>query len=231
MGMLVFAVLDLRWNLYGFLFWSHIRDWYNLERSKRVKAFRCGEFNDCIVKVESSQATPTKKREKYASREDAILHALELEKELLRKQGKVDIAVKPAGSKSSAAIERSLVVPSRALGNGGQQPGNSLSPQIIRRFSKDGMPIASYPQKGRYSYEIIAEDGLLEGAPRMRGLQDFGLKIATPKRRLSSSFAVDGFLNHRKDDVHFLHVGDQSMENTGYVDGNSLVTLWIYGKA
>ncbi|KAK4285011.1 hypothetical protein QN277_001764 [Acacia crassicarpa] len=63
-------------------------DWYNLEKSKRVKAFRCGEFDDCIERAESSQGMPIKKREKYARREDAILHALELEKQLLKKEGK-----------------------------------------------------------------------------------------------------------------------------------------------
>ncbi|XP_068634747.1 uncharacterized protein At1g51745-like isoform X4 [Aristolochia californica] len=61
-------------------------DWYNLEKSKRVKAFRCGEFDDCIERAESSQGVPIKKREKYARREDAILHALELEKQQLEKK-------------------------------------------------------------------------------------------------------------------------------------------------
>ncbi|XP_062220008.1 uncharacterized protein At1g51745-like isoform X2 [Phragmites australis] len=55
-------------------------DWYNLEKSKRVKAFRCGEFDACIEKAEATQGTLVKKREKYARREDAILHALELER-------------------------------------------------------------------------------------------------------------------------------------------------------
>ncbi|KAK4285012.1 hypothetical protein QN277_001764 [Acacia crassicarpa] len=67
---------------------ASVRDWYNLEKSKRVKAFRCGEFDDCIERAESSQGMPIKKREKYARREDAILHALELEKQLLKKEGK-----------------------------------------------------------------------------------------------------------------------------------------------
>ncbi|KAG8043352.1 hypothetical protein GUJ93_ZPchr0458g22328 [Zizania palustris] len=58
-------------------------DWYNLEKSKRVKAFRCGEFDACIEKAKSSQGTPVKRREKYARREDAILHALELERKQL----------------------------------------------------------------------------------------------------------------------------------------------------
>ncbi|XP_078445809.1 tudor/PWWP/MBT superfamily protein [Wolffia australiana] len=55
-------------------------DWYNLEKSKRVKAFRCGEFDACIERAEAALGGPIRKREKYARREDAILHALELEK-------------------------------------------------------------------------------------------------------------------------------------------------------
>ncbi|KAF0921498.1 hypothetical protein E2562_007035 [Oryza meyeriana var. granulata] len=58
-------------------------DWYNIEKSKRVKAFRCGEFDACIEKAEATEGTSVKKREKYARREDAILHALQLEKKLL----------------------------------------------------------------------------------------------------------------------------------------------------
>ncbi|KAJ1390867.1 hypothetical protein SESBI_37110 [Sesbania bispinosa] len=65
------------------------RDWYNLEKSKRVKPFRCGEFDACIERAESSQGMPLKKREKYARREDAILHALELERQMLKKQEKL----------------------------------------------------------------------------------------------------------------------------------------------
>ncbi|KAL1316886.1 hypothetical protein AAHE18_15G097300 [Arachis hypogaea] len=64
-------------------------DWYNLEKSKRVKPFRCGEFDGCIERAESSQGMPLKKREKYARREDAILHALELERQMLKKQEKL----------------------------------------------------------------------------------------------------------------------------------------------
>ncbi|KAA8521229.1 hypothetical protein F0562_011934 [Nyssa sinensis] len=61
-------------------------DWFNLEKSKCVKAFRCGEFDDCIERAESSQANPSQKFVKYACREDAILHALELEKQELQKK-------------------------------------------------------------------------------------------------------------------------------------------------
>ncbi|KAL0425006.1 UNVERIFIED_CONTAM: hypothetical protein Sradi_1035400 [Sesamum radiatum] len=54
-------------------------DWYNLEKSKRVKAFHCGEYDDCIEKAKASASHLSKKAAKYARREDAILHALKLE--------------------------------------------------------------------------------------------------------------------------------------------------------
>ncbi|XP_041015079.1 uncharacterized protein At1g51745 isoform X2 [Juglans microcarpa x Juglans regia] len=116
-------------------------DWYNLEKSKRVKAFRCGEFDECIEKAESSQGMPIKKREKYARREDAILHALELEKQLLEKQGKL------GGLSSQKAID------------GNQHSGDEDHSEIL---------------------------------PRMRGLQDFGLRITPSKQRLLSSVALNG---------------------------------------
>ncbi|KAE9596491.1 putative PWWP domain-containing protein [Lupinus albus] len=83
-------------------------DWYNLEKSKRVKPFRCGEFDGCIERVESTQGMPLKKREKYARREDAILHALELEKQMLKKQEKlgapqIDVACRAKRSRCAYA--------------------------------------------------------------------------------------------------------------------------------
>ncbi|KAL3840834.1 hypothetical protein ACJIZ3_025425 [Penstemon smallii] len=55
------------------------REWYNLETSKRVKTFRCGEFDDCIEKAKAFASKPSKKAVKYARRHDAILEALEIE--------------------------------------------------------------------------------------------------------------------------------------------------------
>ena len=48
-----------------------------------MKAFRCGEYDECIEKAKASAANSCKKAVKYARREDAILHALELENALL----------------------------------------------------------------------------------------------------------------------------------------------------
>uniref|UniRef100_A0A6N2MQ50 PWWP domain-containing protein n=1 Tax=Salix viminalis TaxID=40686 RepID=A0A6N2MQ50_SALVM len=47
-----------------------LRDWYNLEKSKRVKAFRCGEYDECIEKAKTSAANGNKRAVKYARRED-----------------------------------------------------------------------------------------------------------------------------------------------------------------
>jgi hypothetical protein len=57
-----------------------------------VKPFRCGEFDGCIERAESANGMSLKKKEKYARREDVILHALELERKMLKKQYILGIA-------------------------------------------------------------------------------------------------------------------------------------------
>ncbi|PKU76556.1 Uncharacterized protein MA16_Dca001160 [Dendrobium catenatum] len=81
-------------------------DWYNLEKSKRVKPFRCGEFDAFIERAEASHSIPIKKREKYARREDAILHALELEKQQLEMQQESKAISCHAGHKTLGLSER-----------------------------------------------------------------------------------------------------------------------------
>lgn len=77
---------------YSFLnvkFWIWCRDWYNLDKSRRVKPFRCGEYDECIekAKIHGSQKHIKKypNQGKYVRREDAILHALEIERNTVRK--------------------------------------------------------------------------------------------------------------------------------------------------
>ncbi|GLT87273.1 hypothetical protein SLE2022_053640 [Rubroshorea leprosula] len=168
-------------------------DWYNLEKSKRVKAFRCGEFDDCIERAESSQGMPPKKREKYARREDAILHALELEKQLLRKQGKLDITPDNASSKSPSAMK--LDAGDSDISNG--KPGNSIPNQFLKRqqdTSKRGEIIGSPLQceKEKGGNQPTSENDHAEFMPRMKGLQDLGLKSASAKEKLVFSGVLDG---------------------------------------
>ncbi|XP_077244768.1 uncharacterized protein At1g51745-like [Tasmannia lanceolata] len=165
-------------------------DWYNLEKSKRIKAFRCGEFDDCIERAESLQGNPIKKREKYARREDAILHALELEKQHLeRKQQKLGIPLNCMSNK--------------ILGISKKEPDSSPS------LEEEVMGDPLYTQKGKHAKKPIWEDDNSEAIPRMRGLQDFGLRIAPSKRKLSTTV---GYENSRRSDsidnyVHALSNG------------------------
>ncbi|XP_012463733.1 uncharacterized protein At1g51745 [Gossypium raimondii] len=164
-------------------------DWYNLEKSKRVKEFRCGEFDDCIERAESSQGVPPKKREKYARREDAILHALELEKELLRKQGKLD-RPSNARSKSSGSAKKDSC--GSDISNG--KPGNTKSIQSRNQDTSIKGETVSSPvllQKDQARNLPSSENDHAEIIPRMREMQDMGLKTACAKQKLTSFSALD----------------------------------------
>ncbi|RDY09528.1 hypothetical protein CR513_06092, partial [Mucuna pruriens] len=179
-------------------------DWYNLEKSKRVKAFRCGEFDDCIEKAESSQGAPLKKREKYARREDAILHALELEKQMSKKQGK-------SGTRLSNTVRKvSVTLPPETLGYDNENRANSNSYLSCENETAGGSfhsELANH-RRGDVDYS--------ETTPRMRDLQDFGLRIAPAKRKVSSS--VDPFISHKRtgDD------GARALASGGFCSGSTV---------
>ncbi|CAI9786701.1 unnamed protein product [Fraxinus pennsylvanica] len=59
------------------------RDWF--KKPKRVKAFHWREYDSCIKKAKLSTSTSSNKMAKYACRDDAIVHALELENACIRK--------------------------------------------------------------------------------------------------------------------------------------------------
>ncbi|CAH8361715.1 unnamed protein product [Eruca vesicaria subsp. sativa] len=140
-------------------------DWYNLEKSKRVKAFRCGEYDACI---ETAKATASgKKPVKYARREDAIVHALEIENSLL--VGKVDddddLCIEKASTSSDStdvantegALQTS--VSCKETNNGKASKVQPLSEKRRRRTPND-------PE----------DDGREGNKKRMRGLEDIGSK-------------------------------------------------------
>ncbi|XP_077237991.1 uncharacterized protein At1g51745-like [Tasmannia lanceolata] len=178
-------------------------DWYNLEKSKRVKPFRCGEFDDCIERAESFHGNPIKKREKYARREDAILHALELEKQLIeRKQQKKGIPLKNVSNKMPGTSKKELdnCSPSENhLGNSETRDHCkfiNLKPQLFSKrldssLEEEVMGDSLYTRKGKHAKQPSWEDDNSEAVPRMRGLQDFGLRIAPSKRKLSTSIGCE----------------------------------------
>lgn len=172
-------------------------DWYNLEKSKRVKAFRCGEFDDCIERAEASQGMPPKKREKYARREDAIIHALELEKQFLEKQyGKLGCSSNGKSSKSSDGVRKELETSSESLGHG---DGKHVLPKSRQLSEELNLPLEGKNKDQHLQTQEVKEGSQLSGdddnsdvLPRMRGLQDFGLRTASSKRKIFPSVASNG---------------------------------------
>lgn len=173
-------------------------DWYNMEKSKRVKAFRCGEFDDCILKAESCAGVPTKKREKYARREDAILHALELEKlQLERKKQSCLERIHIDENKHATVVKQSQnSVVDYDKDKSQHASGNCrdiVDPELHLDAEKLSLPgqqtlpefdaIQLSFQKVRHGNEMNWEDDGTEGTPRMRGLQDFGLRIASTRKK------------------------------------------------
>ncbi|KAK8964265.1 hypothetical protein KSP40_PGU020712 [Platanthera guangdongensis] len=171
-------------------------DWYNLEKSKRVKAFRCGEFDACIERAEASQGAPIKKREKYARREDAILHALELEKKQLEPQ-------------QQKLCTTTYFTSNKTSGSHKSEPANFYSPEPYVRHDENGCHrslsthkprniftkidyshveenlIDSSANKRKINKQFRWQDDNSEAIPRMRGLQDFGLRTVQSKRKSS----------------------------------------------
>ncbi|KAK6914782.1 PWWP domain [Dillenia turbinata] len=170
-------------------------DWYNLEKSKRVKAFRCGEYDECIRKAKAS-ANGSRKAVKYARREDAILHALELESALQRKDcpdfcsytdnsggehnrgwlGKSCVSSSASEENESADAEEvsTLEDDSNSMQELSQ---SSLSFEESVRISA---PSVNAEKGGRRTPNDSEDDGR-EGSKRMRGLEDLGMGIM-PKR-------------------------------------------------
>lgn len=172
-------------------------DWYNLEKSKRVKAFRCGEFDDCIKRAEASQGMPPKKREKYARREDAILHALELERLLLDKKYGPGYSSTDKNNKSTADfVGRESLTSSEYPENGN---GRHIGPKCHQVSTRSVASLEDKSALNISSTEVPKDRNQLSGdvdnagvLPRMRGLQDFGLSTAPAEHNHSLSLAFSG---------------------------------------
>uniref|UniRef100_A0A0D9ZQ50 PWWP domain-containing protein n=1 Tax=Oryza glumipatula TaxID=40148 RepID=A0A0D9ZQ50_9ORYZ len=196
-------------------------DWYNLEKSKRVKAFRCGEFDACIEKALTSRGTPVKRREKYARREDAILHALELERKQLaskyQNQGfrSDDISSVPFADMRREFDNSSTEYYSR---NNTQKPqfplGNSAS-----QHCKD---LSSTRYKSKKSKKRKGDSSNLPG--KTKGLEQ-NFPYADSKRDFSESLALEGAentLSNRNNGSHLGHM--QAGPNLGSDGKNTPLT-------
>lgn len=187
-----------------------------MEKSKRVKPFRCGEFDGCIDRAEAAVGVPPKKREKYARREDAIIHALELEKQFLEKQyGKLGCSSNGKSSKSSDGIKKELETSAESLRHGYGKHVQSKPRQLSEELD---LLVGGKNKNHRLQTEEVKEGSQLSGdddnsdvLPRMRGLQDFGLRTASSKRKTLPAVASNG-----SQGSPFENISDAPLINGGF---------------
>ncbi|KAJ4953894.1 hypothetical protein NE237_030726 [Protea cynaroides] len=168
-------------------------DWYNLEKSKRVKAFRCGEYDECIEKAKASAANVSKKVVKYARREDAILHAIELESACQANQQQDfhsqkdesagmehDNWVGQSQNMFSFRKENKIVV---GKVNGERSSTQELSQSGLSFEDPNhiSMPKLHSMQKKRQKNPNDSEDDGTERIKRMRGLEDLGMGVVSKR--------------------------------------------------
>ncbi|KAF3450633.1 hypothetical protein FNV43_RR06722 [Rhamnella rubrinervis] len=171
-------------------------DWYNLEKSKRVKAFRCGEYDECIEKARASAANSNRKAVKYARREDAIIHALEIENARLGKD-RLDFNTRmnnSGGEHASSARESSFMSHSS---NENEDMNHDVSDSeddsdSAQELSQSGI---SFEEPNHISSSKVqpvlgrrrrtpndSEDDGTEGVKRMRGLEDLGIGVKSKRK-------------------------------------------------
>ncbi|XP_073299288.1 uncharacterized protein At1g51745-like [Primulina huaijiensis] len=182
-------------------------DWYNLERSKRVKAFRCGEYDDCIEKAKAVASHPSKKDAKYARREDAIIHALELESARLGKEhphfsDRPDTCGEhPRVDESPSSFHTNRESNDYIDGNLSScdllvldlSCSTEESEDSIQEESRTGLSfvksdLVDVAKEGarRWRTPNDSEDDGTEGARRMKGLEDLGLGMGSSLKRKRS---------------------------------------------
>ncbi|XP_010267045.1 PREDICTED: uncharacterized protein At1g51745-like [Nelumbo nucifera] len=178
-------------------------DWYNLEKSKRVKAFRCGEYDECIEKAKAAAAQLNKKTVKYARREDAILHALELEsarksneaQEFCLRMDYPDDTDYDTWSRQSQKMFGPIQENEHTAGKVSSTEGNSAQELTQSGISFEDPDHISMPtghaQKKKRKTPNDSEDDGTEGTKRMRGLEDLGMRVAL-KRKSNMHFPIEG---------------------------------------
>ncbi|KAF5727859.1 hypothetical protein HS088_TW22G01556 [Tripterygium wilfordii] len=215
-------------------------DWYNLEKSKRVKAFRCGEYDQCIEKAKASAANPNRKAVKYARREDAIIHALELESALQGRDhqyvySKMNNLV---GEQSSPAQVSPTISHSgeddELINEESDSEDDSGSAQELSQsgisFEEPTHNGASKVQSGqgkRRKPSNDSEDDGTEAIKRMKGIEDLGMCVGS-KRKLSGGGAVE-LVQHDCSPLYDSHTGN-GMSNGSPVNGSKGYNSSLKGK-
>ncbi|CAK9165308.1 unnamed protein product [Ilex paraguariensis] len=185
-------------------------DWYNLEKSKRVKAFRCGEYDDCIEKAKAAAANSSKKAVKYARREDAILHALEIEStrqckthpdfssKVENQVGEQD-GVKESPTKLHSDEDTDDTTEELSISEDKSNSVQELSQSGVSFEEPNHIGVSkeqSVQGRPRRTPNDSEDDGA-EGTKRMRGLEDLGMGVVSSKRKRSQVAHVHEFLKRK----------------------------------
>lgn len=170
-------------------------DWYNLEKSKRVKSFRCGEYDECIEKAKASAASANKKAVKYARRDDAILHALEIESAQVGNDDPDHFSTRD----NSGGEDNGFARESPSMSNSGKDTGemtdegsdsgngSDSTPELSRSgitFEEPNHISSSRVQavQGKRKTPNDSEDDGIERNKRMRGLEDLGMGVVAKEK-------------------------------------------------
>lgn len=187
-------------------------DWYDLEKPKGVKAFRCGEYDACIEKAKAAAAKSSKRSTKYPRRENAIILALEIERTSLF--GDFPDPHSPANDLDSEPVLNSMKH-SASISHPSKEDektnsdrtstceGNSHSTQELSHsgISYEEANGSTYLKgqafKGRRKTPNDSEDDGNEGIKRMKGLDDLGIaaerkvKVLALANQVKSSASVN----------------------------------------
>ncbi|RCV16222.1 hypothetical protein SETIT_3G120800v2 [Setaria italica] len=149
-------------------------DWCNLDRCSRVKPFRCGEldFEQRITNAQAVAATGSCNYNKgrYARKEDAILQALNIERER---------ALEPA-SKTYLHGGTCSLNPKIEMPNGQVKDAAAKGPSTTIHSLPLPLPLPPPPPKRKRKTPYDSEDDAPKGSRRMRDLRDIGSKTVPP---------------------------------------------------
>lgn len=161
-----------------------------------MKAFRCGDYDECIEKAKASAASSSKKQVKYARREDAILHALELESAHQSKDH-LDVSSKMEIFKERASKEIEHMDDESTSCEDHSNSPPELSQSAVS-FEEPNHVSASREQGRPRRTPNDSEDDGTEGVKRMRGLEDLGMGLVSSLKRKRSEVAhVHEFLKRK----------------------------------
>lgn len=162
-----------------------------------MKAFRCGEYDECIEKAKASAAGLNKKGVKYARREDAILHALELESAYLDKVPLSSRSDKSSSEHGESAGELPVMSNSGDSGDDNEDVTDDLSDSednsnSAPELSQSGISFEEPNHNGSLKMQSVqgrrrrtpndSEDDGTEGVKRMRGLEDLGIGVVSKRK-------------------------------------------------